>query len=288
MQNIIVSVGRVKNNDEPSQTAFTAAAARAAHLIVDESPHIFADTLAEALLGERAEELIGYHRVHGTHVVLAGARAQAVCRSRYTEDKLAASGLTQYVILGAGLDTYAYRSDRGVAVFEVDHPATQRGKRRLLSAAGITIPDSLVFVPVDFETESLAECLTRMGFDAERPAFFSWLGVTMYLTKEAIAQTLEVIAGFAPGTEIVADYMLPQGFRDEAGQTYAELIAPTAIEAGEPWLSYFTPDDLSAVLEAHGFGRTEHVRQRDIAALANRTDSLRPAELSVLVHATLG
>src|SRR4051794_24645362 len=122
------------DNGRPSRTALTAAAARAAHLIVDSPPLIFADTVAYELLGEQAEEFIGYHRTRGEHPILSAVRATATVRSRYTEDRLAeavARGVTQYVILGAGLDSYAYRSDPAgpVRVFEVDHPATQRWKR---------------------------------------------------------------------------------------------------------------------------------------------------------------
>ena len=132
-------------NGQPSFTALTAAAARAAHLIVDGEPVIFADTLASALLGERAEDLLSYHTSHGTHPVLAGARAQVTCRSRYTEDALARAagrGVTQYMVLGAGLDSFAYRrggvaGGRRVRVFEVDHPATQDWKRRALAHARV-------------------------------------------------------------------------------------------------------------------------------------------------------
>lgn len=118
------------NNREPSQTALTAAAARAAHLVVDREPLIFRDTVARALLGDRAEELIGYHREHGDHLILSSARTMTVTRSRYTEDRLADAvrrGVAQYVVLGAGLDTFAYRSPHAerLRVFEVDHPATQ-------------------------------------------------------------------------------------------------------------------------------------------------------------------
>src|SRR5215472_9722301 len=141
------------NEPQPSQTAMTAAAARAAHLLVDGEPVIFADTLAGPLLGDHAEEYIGYHRAHGDHLVLSCARGQATCRSRYTEDMLARAagqGVTQYVVLGAGLDTYAYRAAGGpVTVFEVDHPATQTWKRDLLCAAGIQVPPNLAFVPAD-------------------------------------------------------------------------------------------------------------------------------------------
>ncbi len=155
-----------KPADLPSQTALMAAAARAAHLIVDHEPVIFADELAATLLGEQADELISYHRVHGTHLVLSCARAQVLCRSRFTEDHLAAcvrSGLTQYVILGAGLDSFAYRTESAVRVFEVDHPATQQWKRRQLAAARIPVPDSVSFVAMDFERDQLAGRLAWRG-----------------------------------------------------------------------------------------------------------------------------
>jgi methyltransferase (TIGR00027 family) len=284
----------VLNHELPSHTALTAAAARAAHLIVDNAPTIFADTLASPLLGEQADELIGYHRAHGTHLVLSAARAQVTCRSRYTEDRLANSverGITQYVILGAGLDSFGYRSHLAgrVRVFEVDHPATQDWKRSRLAAARIPVPDSVTFVPADLESGPLAQFLSQAGFDLSCPAQVSWLGVTMYLTEDAIGQTLAEIGGFAAGTELITDYMLPAGLRDETGRSYAELVSPVAAEWGEPWLSFFAPGDMSALLERHGFGSVRHVRQRDAvdAACWDRSDALRPAELSVLAHATV-
>src|SRR5580692_9554191 len=250
----------VETTNLPSQTALFAAAARAAHLIVDREPVIFADELAAVLLGEQAEEFISYHRLHGTHLVLSSARAQAVCRSRFTEDHLAArvrDGVSQYVILGAGLDSFAYRpqpavggpaaggpaaggpASRGmIRVFEVDHPASQQWKRGRLAAAGIAVPDHVSFVPLDFERDPLAGHLRQAGFNPDRPALVSWLGVTMYLTQAAISQTLAEIATFAPGTQLITDYMLPAALRDETGNTYAGLVAPTAAERGEPWLTF--------------------------------------------------
>ena len=282
-------------DERPSQTALTAAAARAAHLIVDNAPTIFADPLAATLLGEQADVLIGYHRAHGTHLVLVGARAQATCRSRFTEDALAASlarGITQYVILGAGLDSFAYRSAAPagqIRVFEVDHPATQEWKRARLSAAGIPVPDSVRFVPLDFESGSLAQSLGDGGFEPSRPALISWLGVTMYLTEGAIGQTLAEISRFAAGTELITDYLLPPGLRDETGRAYAELVMPVTAERGEPWRSSFAPGDMSTLLDRHGFGGVRHIRQRDTVdpACWDRSDSLRPADLSVLAHATV-
>ena len=276
--------------------ALTAAAARAAHLIVDHEPVIFADELAAVLLGEQAEEFISYHRAHGTHLVLSCARAQVLCRSRFTEDQLAAcvrGGISQYVILGAGLHSFAYRPGPGspgpVRVFEVDHPATQQWKRGQLAAAGIPVPDSVSFVALDFERDQLAGGLAQAGFDPSRPALVSWLGVTMYLTEGAISQTLAEIGGFAPGTQLITDYMLPAALRDDTGEAYVGLVAPVAAERGEPWLTFLAPDAMWALLARHGFGRVEHVRQRDSipAALWDRADSLRPADLSVLARATI-
>jgi methyltransferase (TIGR00027 family) len=281
-----------KSEDLPSQTALMAAAARAAHLIVDHEPVIFADELAATLLGEQADELISYHRAHGTHPVLCCARAQVLCRSRFTEDQLAAcvrTGLTQYVILGAGLDSFAYRTESAVRVFEVDHPATQQWKRGQLAAARIPVPDSVSFVAMDFERDQLAGLLRQAGFDRSRPALVSWLGVTMYLTQAALGRTLAEIGGFAPGTQLVTDYILPAALRDDAGNAYADLVAPVAAERGEPWLTFLAPDDMSVLLEGHGFGAAEHVWQHDAipAALWDRADSLRPAGLSVLARATI-
>ncbi|MFI5607831.1 class I SAM-dependent methyltransferase [Amycolatopsis sp. NPDC051903] len=270
---------------EPSFTALTAAAARAAHLVVDADPKIFTDDLAAPLLGGRAGELLAYHREHGDQPVLAGARTQVLVRSRYTEAQL--GGLTQYVLLGAGLDTYAYRA-RGadVRVFEVDRPETQAWKRAQLARNGIPAPASVAYVPLDLESGDLVAALIGQGFDVSRPALVGWLGVTMYLTRPAIARTLAVLGGFAPGSQLVADYFLLPQLRDEAGASYAGLVAPVAAQRGEPWLSCFSPESLTDLLRDNGFGPVRHVRQHDHDVWP-RTDALRPAGLSVLAHATV-
>jgi len=279
---------------QPSFSALTAAAARAAHLLVDGEPTIFADTLAAALLGDRAEELLAYHRRSGTHPVLAGARVQVTCRSRYAEDALAraaGAGLTQYVILGAGLDSFAYRRGRAgrVRVFEVDHPASQQVKRAALAAAGIEVPGNVRYVPADLAVDPLVRCLAAAGFDAAAPAVVSWLGVTMYLSAEAVARTLAAVAGLAPGTELIADYLLPEDARDEAGALYGALVAQASAERGEPWRSCFTPDQMADLAARAGFGTVRAVSQRDAipAGLWQRADSLRPTALAVLLHGTV-
>jgi methyltransferase (TIGR00027 family) len=286
------------NHSQHSHTALTAAAARAgaAHLIVDDDPLIFADILAATLLGDQADEFIDYHRNHGSHLVLATARAAAACRSRFTEDRLSAAagrGITQYVILGAGLDSFGYRSPLAaqLRVFEVDHPASQQWKRQQLAAAGISVPATVTLVPADLESTGstgLVSHLADAGFDLASPAVVSWLGVTMYLTRPAIEQTLGELGRLAPGSELVADYMLPEKLRDETGSSYAEQVMPIAAQRGEPWLTFLAPAGMSALLAAHGFAGVRHVSQRDQVdpALWQRTDPLRPAELSVLAHAT--
>jgi methyltransferase (TIGR00027 family) len=289
---LAVNVTGVTALTEPSQTALAAAAARAAHLIVDAPPFIFTDSLAAALLGDRAEELIGYHRDHASHPVLAAARAQVTCRSRYTEDNLAraaAGGVRQYLILGAGLDSFGYRPGLAsqVRVFEVDHPATQEWKRQALAAAQIPVPRTVTFVPADLATTSLADVLPGSGFDPAQPALVSWLGVTVYLTRDATSRVLAAIGALAPGTELIADFMLPASMRDAAGNSYVEQVSPFAAEGGEPWLTFLSPGEAAALLAGHGIEPVEHVRQRDAVgtALWQRADSLRPTELSVLTRA---
>lgn len=151
-------------------------------------------------------------------------------------------GVDQHVLLGAGLDSFAYRSrliDR-VHVYEVDRPATRAWKRERLAAARIPIPARVDLVAVDFTIDPLEDHLVGSGFDPSRPVFLSWLGVTQYLTTEAIGQTLDVIGGFAAGTELVMEYLVPADLRDEAGQEVADYFMPRAAASAEPWLTFLT------------------------------------------------
>jgi methyltransferase (TIGR00027 family) len=252
----------------PSQTALTAAAARAAHLVVDSEPRIFSDPLAAGLLGDRAEELLAYHRLQCGHPILASARAQIVCRSRVTEDLLTSGGFTRYVLLGAGLDSFAYRS-AGVEVVEVDRPATQKWKKQALDNAGIDIPENVSFV------DSVA------GVRPGKPTLVGWLGVTMYLSAAELDATLAAL----PPCELVADHLLPAGLRDAAGDAYVDGVGPVAAKNGEPWRSFLSPDDMAALLDKHGFEVVRHIRQRDLPEMLDRADALRPGGLSVITHA---
>ena len=280
----------------PSVSALTAAAARAAHLIVDEQPLIFSDSLAATLLGDRAGELLAYHRMNGSHDVLVGARTTVTTRSRYTEDRLDEAvrrGVTQYVILGAGLDSFAYRSPlaRRVRVIEVDHPGTQRWKRGRLTASGLVPEGDVRFAEADLETGSLARSLGRRlagaGFDFSRPALISWLGVTMYLTVPAIAATLAVLGRCAPGTELIVDYAVPDDLQDDRGREYARLVAPALAERGEPWLTFLPPAQMSALLNEHGFGAVTHAGAREMVDpwFWDRSDALQPSRLFQLADA---
>lgn len=176
-------------------------------------------------------------------------------RARFAEDAVAAAiaaGVRQVVILGAGLDTFAYRNPRpDLRVFEVDHPATQAWKRERLTTAGIDRPETLTFVPVDFETQTLAAGLESTGFKRTDPAVFVWLGVVFYLTPNAAHATLEYIAGQAQPVEVVFDYLQPANSDEDRAlqQARADRLA----SVGEPVFSYFTPDDIAAQLRALGF-----------------------------------
>jgi methyltransferase (TIGR00027 family) len=285
----LTSLGDVQNS--ASSTALTAAAARAAHLIVDHEPRIFADPPAEALLGRQADELISYHRHHGDHLVLAGARAQVTIRARVTEELLAAAGVDQYLILGAGLDSFAYRSPQAptVQVFEVDHPASQADKLERLAAANLEPLTQVRYVAADLEAGGLLDGLRSAGFDPTRPAVVSWLGVTMYLTLEAADQTLGQLAALSPGTHLILDYMLPADRRDETGQAYVDLVSPHSAAQGEPWQGFHTPEEMSELLSRHGFGEVVSRDQEQALPpnLWHRTDALRPARLAMLAHGVL-
>ncbi len=188
-------------------------------------------------------------------------------RSRFAEDSLAAAvarGVTQAVVLGAGLDTLALRHPhRDLRVFEVDHPATQAWKRARLAAAGLDMPASLTLAPVDFEHGTLAVGLAQAGFDAGAPAFFAWLGVVPYLTTEAVIATLAFIAS-VPSAEVVFDYSVPRALLTPARGARAEAMGARVAAAGEPWLSHFDPAALAEQLRALGFADVEDLGPGDI------------------------
>jgi methyltransferase (TIGR00027 family) len=235
---------------KPSRTAFGAAAHRAAHQLLEKGD-IFSDPLAVRILGEGAETAIRRASVGRSKRPL---RLFIAIRARFTEDAWAAAqgrGTDQVVILGAGLDTFAYRNrttGAALRIFEVDHPATQAWKRRRLAKVGIAVPAALRFVPVDFEHESLDHALRGAGFDPARPAFVSWLGVVPYLSEGSIFATLRSLASFPGGVEVVFDYANPGS---------ATGLARRVARIGEPIRSYFDPARLHAELAKLGYRDVE-------------------------------
>jgi methyltransferase (TIGR00027 family) len=244
---------------EPSRTAFGVAAYRAIHQVL-EGGALFKDPLALPILGLDAEALRADAAAGDDR---RGIRFFVVARSAIAEGALKRGveerGVRQLVVLGAGLDTFAYRNpfEGRLKVFEVDHPATQAWKRSRLAEAGIAIPASLTYAPVDFERESLVDKLAAAGLDPDARTVFTWLGVVPYLTRDAIAGTLAQVAAHPGGAEVVFDYSEPREDLDPELQAhYAERAARVAA-IGEPFLSFFRPAELHEQLSALGLSEID-------------------------------
>jgi methyltransferase (TIGR00027 family) len=261
-----------------SRTAQRVAIRRAAHQLLDQ-PRVLDDPLALRIIGsETAEELRSNPKEH--HAFSRAFRAFMAARSRYAEDELAravAEGVTQYVVLGAGLDTFAYRNPHpGLRVFEVDHPATQAWKCEQLQAAAIRIPSSLTFVPIDFEQQTLADGLHNSGFNANAGAFFSWLGVTPYLTHEACMATLSFIARMPVGSGVVFDFAVDPALLNPGQRQALDALSKRVAAFGEPFQLFFDPAKLQNELKHLGFHRTEFLQGKELNAryFKDRTDGL--------------
>ncbi len=252
---------------KPSRTAWAAAAHRAVHQVLEQG-RIFSDPLALRILGEDAEAVI---REAEQQPSRRRMRIFIAVRTRFAEDALAAAiegGVRQLVVLGAGLDTYAYRGTWGnrLRIFEVDHPATQAWKRQRLEDAAIPIPKSLTFAPIDFERQTLAEGLAAADFDSAQRTFFTWLGVVPYLTEEAVWSTLGFIANLPNGAHVVFDYSNPPDSLPPEWRAGHKKRAAHVAELGEAWLTHFEADDLRAKLMALGFSEVEDLGPPQIAA----------------------
>jgi methyltransferase (TIGR00027 family) len=251
----------------PSRTAWAAAAHRAAHQILEQG-RIFSDPLAVRILGQGAETVAREAEAHPSSRAM---RLFIAARTRFAEDSLAAAihqGTRQLVVLGAGLDTYAYRSPFGdrLKIFEVDHPATQAWKRERLADASIPIPPSLTFAPVDFERQTLPEGLAAAGFDPAQQTFFTWLGVIPYLSEDAIWSTLAFIASLPNGAHVVFDYSDPPHTLSAEAREYHDRRAARVEALGESWVSYFEADKLKEKLLSLGFTEVEDLGPPQIAA----------------------
>ncbi len=264
----------------PSRTALRVAMRRAAHQLFDRPP-VFEDPIAIPILGPKAAQRV---QTEGFgHRLSQGIRAFMAVRSRYAEDQLARAvsrGARQYVILGAGLDTFAYRNphtEMGLRVFEVDYPATQEWKRERLAEAGVTIPGSVTFAPIDFEHQTLPEGLRQAGFDSGQPAFFSWLGVTMYLVRETVIGTFRFIASCSPGGGVAFDYGVPRESLGWMEKMAHDALARRVESSGEPFVTFFTPQELRAELEGIGFHAIQDMGPEELNAVyfQARADGLR-------------
>jgi methyltransferase (TIGR00027 family) len=261
-----------------SETAHRVAIRRAAHQLLDQ-PKVLDDPLALRIIGsEAANDLRSNPKEH--HAFSRAFRAFMAARSRYAEDELAravADGVRQYVVLGAGLDTFAYRNPHtGLRVFEVDHPSTQTWKREQLRAADIPIPSSMTFAPIDFEKQTLANGLENSGLDSTSAAFFSWLGVTPYLTREACMTTLSFVARMPAGSGVVFDFAVDPALLNPEQRQALDALSKRVAAAGEPFQLFFDPGRLQHELRQMGFHRTEFLQGKDLNALYfnDRTDGL--------------
>jgi methyltransferase (TIGR00027 family) len=270
------------NHTRPSRTGELSAIMRAIHQTADEDPKILVDLVAPRLVDLSGSDNDEWLRPLLSHPFAKQWRAGFLTRNRYAEDCLAECierGLRQYAIVGAGLDTFAFRQPAwasSVCVFEIDHPASQDLKRARLAAAGIPIPPNLRFVPIDFETTSLVEALRAAEFDFDSRTFCSWLGVTQYLTPDAISRMLEFAVSLPHSSEVVFSFIVPL---ETLSGTEAEALAMAACksaEVGEPWLTTFRTEELKLRLRALGFSEVIHVTPEETHEryLKNRRDGL--------------
>ena len=290
------------NEAQPSRTALRVALRRAAHQVMD-TPLVFPDPFAVRILGPEAAAELARTPKAARRPHSAALRAWVVARARYAEEVLAAkagSGKSaettqkaqcQYLILGAGMDTFALRNPYPhVRVFEVDHPATQAWKRERFQAAGFTLPETASWVPVNFERDDLHDQLLAAGFEPRIPTVTAWLGVVPYLTPAAFAATAGVLSTFAPGSAVVFDYSQPRAALPPVEQLMHDSLAARVAAAGEPFLLFFTPATLAATLCPCGLLVGADLGSYDLNSryFAARTDGLTlRGSASRLCHAVV-
>jgi methyltransferase (TIGR00027 family) len=276
-----------------SRTAMRSAVLRAAHTLLHDDPKLLADPFAGPFAGcDSAEAVLSASQAHPQSQI-PGFGLQLVIRSRYAEDELQAAikrGIKQYVILGAGLDSFAFRRPdllQKLEIFEVDLPATQNWKREQIARLGLPVLPHLHYAAVDFEQQSLSEGLEGIGFDRTKPSFFSWLGVTVYLEQHAVLATLRDMAALsAPGSGLVLSYIVSPSALPEADAALVRVQIDNNARIGEPWLSFFTPNEIEAVLHSAGFSSVTHFYRTDAYKryMRGRSDAqLLPASFGMIV-----
>lgn len=274
---------------EPDNTAVRTALWRALHIQVDANPLILEDDIGLKLIAPPED-----WQQRPDMKFTKRLRASIVARSRYIEDFVTEQcrlGISQYVILGAGLDTFAQRR-RDIAsrlhLYEIDQPDTLTWKRQRLVELGFGIPGYLHFVPVNFETSSWWKELLKAGFDIRKPAVVACTGVTLYLTKEAIISTLKQIATLASGSTLAMTFYLPIGLLDEEDKPMQEIAEKGARAAGTPFVSFFTPHEILDLARETGFKEAKTISTSELEQLyfSGRTDNLTPASGEVFLLAT--
>jgi methyltransferase (TIGR00027 family) len=276
----------------PDGTAVRVALWRAMHVLLDPPPHVLEDEIGLQLA---APDDSWRRRPDMDPRATSGYRAAIVARARFIEDLVveqAGHGVGQYIVLGAGLDTFAQRRPEiasRLRVFEVDQPGPQAWKRQRLIELGYGIPDWLRLVPVDFEaSESWWQQLSVAGFDPGQPAVVVSTGVTMYLTKDATAATLRQIAGLARGSTLAMTFLLPAQLLDDADRSGLQVSEKGARASGTPFISFYTPPEMLTLAREAGFKDVRHVPGTLLAEryFADRTDGLRPSSGEDLLLAT--
>lgn len=276
------SPNNIIHTGQPSRSALWVATQRAVHQLLDE-PIVLPDPVALPILGAKTEAELRADPFVLNDPLSRSLRAALVVRSRLAEDELArsvAAGVRQYVVLGAGLDTFAYRNVHravGLQVFEVDHPATQAWKQQCLRDAAIEVPDTTTFVPVDFEQRTLTDGLAQAGYRLDQPACFAWLGVSVYLTRAAVFDTLRFVAALPAGSSITFDYAVPASLLNTVERAIRDQLEQRITELGEPWVSHFDPIELQATLHEMGYQAVRDFGAEELNAryLARRKDGLR-------------
>lgn len=255
---MIATPVNLMQSGKPSKSAHRVALHRAVHQLLDE-PIVFSDPFALPILGKHLAQIVEGDPYQFNDPMSRGVRAAAVVRSKAAEDMLEVSlnqGVGQYLVLGAGLDTYLLRNpgtNTNLRVFEVDHPATQTWKKEILQEQGLKVLDSVEFVAADFETVTLASALTSSTFRSDVPSCFSWLGVTVYLSKQAIFDVLNYVASLPKGSSITFDYRVAPALLHPIDQVIIDYAAKQFEMDGEPWQSFFHPQELQGEIAALGF-----------------------------------
>ncbi len=295
VQKAILYLNRLKHdniNAGPKPSAKAVAMLRAAHQLLDR-PLILDDPVALSILGKEDETFLRNNVEQYNNPMARALRTSVVVRSRLAEDeweKSAQHGIEQYVILGAGLDTYAYRREHHYGrIFEVDLPDTQQWKRACLADAGIRPPDCLTYVPLDFEHFTLDQTLAQAGFRKEDPTFFSWLGVAVYLEEEAFMDTLRFIASCAPGSAVVFDYLIPPSMMTQVERIGFETLSSVIAARGEHFKTFLDPASLAEKLLSLGFNSATNFIPNQIHEryLSGRTDGLRLGGAGRYMHAVV-